>query len=286
MTTIIGAYPDVADAITTLTGGPTDRLVAVLPHAAGTKRTRTLLREARIECITTLAEADLAGAEWLAQELAASQGWHMDDGGPALPDENTLGDVIGWYEVRIGHGEALVTADRPITRLHGAAHYIASFNLLGQGALNRALGDLLHRRLTDEGIVPKAAFDLVVCAESKAVGMAQVLVERFGMDRYVVLRKGVKNYMPRRPRAPLVEEAASITTAGAQALVLDPNDAPLVEGRRVLLVDDVIATGGTARAACALLVRAGAKVAAVSTILLKGPEPDLPRLIVLARPLL
>ncbi len=84
MTTIIGAYPDVADAITTLTGGPTDRLVAVLPHAAGTKRTRTLLREARIECITTLAEADLAGAEWLAQELAASQGWHMDDGGPII----------------------------------------------------------------------------------------------------------------------------------------------------------------------------------------------------------
>jgi adenine phosphoribosyltransferase len=54
----------------------------------------------------------------------------------------------------------------------------------------------------------------------------------------------------------------------------------------VLLVDDVIATGGTARAAGRLLERAGARVTAAATVLLKGPEPDLPRLVVLARPLL
>jgi adenine phosphoribosyltransferase len=116
--------------------------------------------------------------------------------------------------------------------------------------------------------------------------MAQVVVECFGQDRYVVLRKGVKNYMPRHPREPLVEEASSITTAGAQALVLDPLDWPLLEGSRVLLVDDVVATGGTVRAACRLLERAGARVTAAATVLLKGPEPDLPRLLVLARPLL
>ena len=286
MSVIIGAYPDVAEAITTLSGQPGDRLAAVLPHAAATERARRLLREAHIECIATLAGQGLAGAHWLAQELAARQGWRMDDGGPPLPDENSLGDIVGWYEVRVSHADALVTTDRPITRLYGTGGYIASFNLLGQVALNRALGELLHRCLADEGMLPGGAFDVVVCAESKAVGMAQVLVERFGMDRYAVLRKGVKNYMPRRPRAPLVQETASITTAGAQALVLDPNDLPLVEARRALLVDDVIATGGTARAACALLERAGAAVAAVATILLKGPEPDLPRLIVLARPLL
>lgn len=199
---------------------------------------------------------------------------------PAMPP----GDVIGWYEVRVAHSGSPVTTDRPITRLHGGRAYIASFNLLGQGRLNRALGDMLQRRLADDGIVPRAAFDVVVCAESKALGMAQVLVDRFGLERYVVLRKGVKNYMPRHPRAPLVQDAASITTAGIQSLVLDPNDWPLLEGRRALVVDDVIATGGTARAACALLARAGAQVAAVATVLLKGPEPNLPRLIVLARP--
>jgi adenine phosphoribosyltransferase len=192
--------------------------------------------------------------------------------------------VIGWYEVRIGTGA--LTTDRPVTRLHGGRRYIASFNLLGQGRLNQACGDLLYRRLMDEGVAPGEVFDVVVCSESKAVGMVQVLVECFGQDRYVVLRKGLKNYMPRHPRAPLVEDATSITTAGAQALVLDPLDWSLLEGRRVLLVDDVIATGGTARAACRLLERAGAQVTVAATVLLKGPEPDLPRLVVLARPLL
>ena len=286
MTVTIGAYADVGEAITTLAGQPGDRMVAVLPHAAAGERARQLLRDAQIECITALAGQDLVGAEWLARELAARQGWRMKDGGPPLPGENVVGDMIGWYEVRIAHADMLVTTDRPITRLQGAPGYIASFNLLGQAGLNRTLGDLLHRRLTDEGMVPGGTFDLVVCAESKAVGMAQVLVERFSMDRYVVLRKGVKNYMPRCPRGPLVQEAASITTAGAQTLVLDPNDFALVEGQRVLLVDDVIATGSTARAACALLGGGGSTVAAVATVLLKGPEPDLPRLIVLARPLL
>ncbi len=283
---VIGAYPDVTAAIVELAGRPADRLAAVLPHRAAHARARGLLREAGIECITTLAGEGLEGASWLAQELAAAQGWRRDDGGPPTPDGAGPGDVIGWYEVRVGHAGALVATDRPITRLRGGRGYIASFNLLGQGRLNRALGELMHRRLTDEGILPGAVFDAVVCAESKAVGMAQVLVERLGLDRYVVLRKGVKNYMPRRPRAPLEQEAASITTAGSQVLVLDPNDFPEVEGRRALLVDDVIATGGTARAACTLLARAGAEVAGVTTVLLKGPEPDLPRLIALARPLL
>jgi adenine phosphoribosyltransferase len=111
-------------------------------------------------------------------------------------------------------------------------------------------------------------------------------VECFGQDRYVVLRKGVKNYMPRRPREPLVEQAVSITTAGSQSLVLDPIDWPLLEDRRVLLLDDVIATGGTVRAACRLLERAGAQVTAAAAVLLKGPAPDVPRLVTLARPLL
>src|SRR5205823_712549 len=130
------------------------------------------------------------------------------------------------------------------------------------------------------------AFDVIVCSESKAVGMAQVVVECFGQDRYVVLRKGVKNYMPRRPRAPLLEDVVSITTPGAQSLVLDPLDWPLLEGRRVLLLDDVIATGGTVMAACRLLERAGARVAATAAVLLKGPAPAVPRLVILARPLL
>jgi adenine/guanine phosphoribosyltransferase-like PRPP-binding protein len=282
---VIGAYEDAATAVADLAAAGDKRRAAVLPRAAVDDEARVRLRQAQIECLSTLDGGDLGAARWLASTLAEAEGWERTEPRPVPPAGATApGDVIGWCELRIGSGA--LTTDRPITQLHGSRRYIASFNLLGQGRLNQACGDLLYRRLVDEGVSPDEVFDVVVCSESKAVGMAQVVVECFGQDRYVVLRKGLKNYMPRRPREPLVEEAVSITTAGAQALVLDPLDWPLLEGRRVLLVDDVIATGGTARAACRLLERAGARVTATGTVLLNGPEPDLPRLVVLARPLL
>ncbi|MGH7367719.1 MAG: phosphoribosyltransferase family protein [Candidatus Rokuibacteriota bacterium] len=282
---VIGAYQDAATALAALASAGGKRPAAVLPRAAVDDEARVRLRRAQVECLSTLEGGDLPAARRLAVTLATAEGWERADSAPSSPaGESEPGDVIGWYEVRIGSNA--LTTDRPITRLHGSRRYIASFNLLGQGRLNQACGDLLYRRLMDEGVALDEVFDVVVCSESKAVGMVQVVVECFGQDRYVVLRKGLKNYMPRHPREPLVEEAASVTTAGGQALVLDPLDWPLLEGRRVLLVDDVIATGGTARAACRLLERAGARVTAAATVLLKGPEPDLPRLVVLARPLL
>jgi adenine/guanine phosphoribosyltransferase-like PRPP-binding protein len=284
-TVVIGAYESAEQALDALAAAGGKRRAAVLPRAAVDDQARVSLRQAQIECLSTLDGGDLRAARWLAGTLMTAEGWEAIDAAappPAVPSEP--GDVIGWYEVRIGSGA--LTTDRPITRLHGSSRYIASFNLLGQGRLNQACGDLLYRRLMDEGVALGEVFDVIVCSESKAVGMVQVVVECFGQDRYVVLRKGLKNYMPRHPHAPLVEEASSITTPGAQALVLDPLDRPLLEGLRVLLVDDVIATGGTARAACRLLERAGARVTAAATVLLKGPEPDLPRLVVLARPLL
>jgi hypothetical protein len=107
-------------------------------------------------------------------------------------------------------------------------------------------------------------------------------VECFGQDRYVVLRKGSRTTC-RAIRAPLVEEASvRITTAGAQALVLDPLDWPLLEGRRVLLVDDVIATGGRARGLPAA-GRAAPRLAAADGAA-RAPGPMLAR--GLARPLL
>lgn len=281
---VIGAWASAEEAVRALSRRDADRRAAVLPRAAAGDADRLLLRDTDVECLTTLEAGGLAEAGALARTLADAQGWALVTGVPAGPAAPEPGDIVGWYEVRIG--ARALTTDRPVTRLTGAQQFIASFNLLGEGRLNHACGEILHHRLVDEGIVPSEVFDVLVCPESKAVGMVQVLAECFGADRYVVLRKAVKSYMPRRPRAPLLEEVKSITTAGTQVLVLDPVDWPLVEGRRVLLVDDVIATGGSVLAASSLISRAGGRVVAVATVLLKGDPPDLPRFLCLARPLL
>ena len=49
---------------------------------------------------------------------------------------------------------------------------------------------------------------------------------------------------------------------GTARLELHPDDVP--PGSRVLVIDDVLATGGTAAAACRLLQRAGAEIAGVA----------------------
>ncbi|WP_247388302.1 MULTISPECIES: phosphoribosyltransferase family protein [unclassified Bradyrhizobium] len=60
----------------------------------------------------------------------------------------------------------------------------------------------------------------------------------------------------------LSEPVTSITSpeAGKQ-LRLDPNLVPLIEGRRVVLVDDAISTGATAVASVRLLQKIGVEVA-------------------------
>ena len=71
----------------------------------------------------------------------------------------------------------------------------------------------------------------------------------------------------RKPgRLPVVVDRESYTLEYG-ATVLELADGALGPGQRVLVIDDVLATGGTIAAACALVDRAGAEVVGIGVVM-------------------
>jgi adenine phosphoribosyltransferase len=83
---------------------------------------------------------------------------------------------------------------------------------------------------------------------------------------YVVLRKSYKPYMGDA----LQSETLSITTGAPQTLFLDEKDRALVDGKRVVILDDVISTGSTLQGMRLILSKAGAQVVAEAAIFTEG----------------
>ena len=83
---------------------------------------------------------------------------------------------------------------------------------------------------------------MILVPEVKAVPLGHALSLRSGLP-YVVVRKFRKPYMVNC----LETEVVSITTGAPQTLYIDGKDRPLLEGKKALLVDDVISTGNTLR---------------------------------------
>ena len=69
---------------------------------------------------------------------------------------------------------------------------------------------------------------------------------------------------------PVVVEDQSITTAGTQKLYLGRDDADLIRGKRILLMDDVISTGGSIHAMEELVKLAGGTVVGRVAVLAEG----------------
>ena len=109
-------------------------------------------------------------------------------------------------------------------------------------------------------------FDVLLTAETKGIPLAADLARELGMERYVVARKSVKAYME---NAVWVEDV-SITTKGVQKLCLDGVDVDRLKGKNVLLLDDVISTGGSMKALTELTEKAGGKVIGQACVLAEG----------------
>ena len=68
----------------------------------------------------------------------------------------------------------------------------------------------------------------------------------------------------------LTAETLSITTGQPQTLILDEKDRELINGGKVVIVDDVISTGSTLQGMRMILDKAGAKVVAEAAIFTEG----------------
>ena len=137
---------------------------------------------------------------------------------------------------------------------------IASFVILGDCQLVCQAAKALAPK------IPQV--DWLVTAEAKGIPLAHQLASEMGMERYIVVRKSVKPYMVE----PLVDEVVSITTQKKQILCLDQEDAKVLAGKKVALVDDVVSTGESIAAIARLVEKAGGQVVAKVAIVTEGEE--------------
>jgi adenine phosphoribosyltransferase len=140
---------------------------------------------------------------------------------------------------------------------------IAVLNILGDTELVQAAAKELAIKLQ------AVDYDVLVTAEAKSIPLAYALsVET--KKPYIVLRKSYKSYMGEAIQA----ETLSITTGQPQTLILDEKDHQLINGKKVLIVDDVISTGSTLQGIRAILDKAGAAVAGEAAIMTEGDPAE------------
>lgn len=109
-------------------------------------------------------------------------------------------------------------------------------------------------------------FDYMVAPEAKAIPLVHEMARQSGRNEYFLVRKKKKAYMNG------VFEAVdrSITTEGEQKLYMDGADAARIKGKRILILDDVISTGGSLAAVESLVEQAGGQVVGRMAILAEG----------------
>jgi adenine phosphoribosyltransferase len=110
--------------------------------------------------------------------------------------------------------------------------------------------------------------DIVVGAATLGIPVAIEVSRHLGLDQYVIVQKSPKIHLGDA----LVEHVQSVTSSGSQRLLLDRRAIPLLKGRRVVVVDDVVATGSSLAATLKLVRQAGADVVGVGVILTEAHD--------------
>ena len=149
--------------------------------------------------------------------------------------------------------------------------YIAGFVIFGDPELTVACSRELLARAPE--------YDYIITAEAKGIPLAHEMARQAGDERYILARKATKLYM----RDVFEVSVRSITTNREQHLYLDGADAARMNGKRILIVDDVISTGEGLSALEALVEKAGGIICGRMAILAEGDAQDREDLIYLEK---
>ena len=139
---------------------------------------------------------------------------------------------------------------------------IAAFVIFGDVELTCACASELLKRAPE--------FDYMVAPEAKAIPLIHEMARQSGRNEYFLVRKKKKAYM----NGVFETVDKSITTEGEQKLYMDGADAAKMKGKRILILDDVISTGGSISAVENLVEQAGGNIVGKMAILAEGDAAD------------
>lgn len=180
------------------------------------------------------------------------------------------------YEARyFPAGYAFETsADRHAVRLHDDSHLELPLRALPSG--DKAIALLMTNQCcfaVEDALAPlmvqaAAAFtpDVIAAVPTMGLDYGRLVARGLGHAHYVALGHSRKFWYDEA----LSETTTSSTSTKGKQVFLDPALVERVNGKRVLLVDDVINTGVSAVSAIRLLQRAGADVVGMVTVLSEG----------------
>ncbi len=152
----------------------------------------------------------------------------------------------------------------PVSEVAPGVH-IGILTLFGDALLTEAAGCELARLVPDD-------VEVIVMPDGKAQTLAHVVQRELYMLRRthvptILARKEPKSYM----EAPVLETpAVSITTQKKHAFFLGDESVRQIRGRKVLILDDVVSSGGTIKAVQVLLELAGARETVVMAVGTEG----------------
>lgn len=108
--------------------------------------------------------------------------------------------------------------------------------------------------------------DVVIGLPTLGLTLAAAVARHLGHSRYVPLGTSRKFWYLEELSVPM----SSVTTRQEKRLYIDPRMLPLIENRRVALVDDVISSGSSIIAGLSLLAASGIRPAVIGAAMLQS----------------